>query len=200
MQTFGLSKEVIPDADAVHQALDQNDQHLFDVAQQMANGVREQLNANAEKLAMVDKRLRSSVNGHVRRNFYLLKPVAQAMSDTVNTMLDQNQAVINGVVGTADMQDRGTLVPPQPAYDGRIPQIVPADEPPAAPLPAVPGARVYTVLLSPDHAQLVAVPGSVSTWGRTAWAPPAGWVPVRVLMATPQEMDDWLKAAQQQIS
>lgn len=200
MQTFGLQKEVIPDGDYVREQLDRNDQHLFDVAQAMANGVREQLNANATNLAMVDKRLRASVTGHVRRNFYLLKPVAQAMSDTVNTMLDQNQAVINGVAGTADMQDRARLVPPQPAYDGTIPQIVPADEPLPAAAAAAPAMRLYTIFLSPDHAELVAVPGNAAAWERQAWSPPAGWAAVRALLATPQEMEAWVKAARQSIT
>jgi hypothetical protein len=144
MRTFGLSKTVIPDPDAVHEALDKNDQELFGVAQQMADHVRGLINANAQHLGAVDARLRASVNGHIRRNVGVLKPVAQALSDAVSISLDENERVINGVALHPEMQDAAILVPPSPAYAGTVPDVV-TTEPYAAPAgaPAPSGHALY---------------------------------------------------------
>lgn len=85
----------VPDENYVFTQLDTNNEALLRVAQTLANAVVVPMNENVDRLQRVEKRIRSSVNGHLRRMVQLGKPIVESIVTPIYNGMDEIQAGIN---------------------------------------------------------------------------------------------------------
>lgn len=128
--------------------LDQNDERLMDLAQSVVNGIRERINANAVLLGRTESRIRASINGHLRKNIGILKPIVQHITEGIANAVDNVQVHVNSLAYRPDVNKWLTEFPPNPAWGGIVPRVPLTEEvkaaldpppPPSGNLPPLPG-------------------------------------------------------------
>lgn len=110
-----------PDHGHVLQQLDANEEIIFETIGTLANAVRTQINHNSDALERVDSRIRSSVNGHIRKNLGLLKPVVESLYTAVHNGISETQASLNQAISRPEIQAWLRRQPQSPGWGGVVP-------------------------------------------------------------------------------
>lgn len=110
-----------PDQGYVLQQLDANEEVIFETIGTLINTVRTQVNHNSDALERVHNRISSSVNGHIRKNLGLLKPVVESLYTSVHNQIAETQASLNQAIAQPAIQKWLRSQPRSPAWGGVVP-------------------------------------------------------------------------------
>lgn len=165
IHTFGLPDPGAPDLVGMRAQLDRNDEALMDLAQSIVNGIRERINKNAVILGRTESRIRASINGHIRKNVGLLKPIVRRITEDIANAVDNVQVHVNSLAYRPDVQQWLKAFPPVPAWDGIIPRVPLTEEvkaaldPPGQPSPGGPAAPPLPIGMPAQPVSPPAPPG-----------------------------------------
>lgn len=189
VKTFGLKKgQPNPDPAAVDAALDKNTNALMDVVQGLVNGISQTIMANGQNLDGVVKRLTNSVNGHLRKNAGLMKPIGNELVSHVDNYIAQNQALIQTAASNPEIADYVRSVPAAAGYTLSTP-VAPSPDPPAATAaprnavspPAAPPAappdlsQTWTIFFNCQQGMIAIVPDGSLAGPYAGWRPGPPW-------------------------
>lgn len=174
MDTFGLTETTGKSLDDVNAQLDAMGQKIFGVYGDVQQSIRDQIDGLAYRVGNVDRRVRASLNGHMREMQNRLSGPLNAIRSDLNNALDSARGQVN-------------LIAVQHAPD--IPSV---PLPPLSPGQPSELARVYSVLANRDCSQFVAVPGDLGDWYAMGWVVPDGWLVQGQVTAAPADVPNIL--------